>query len=220
MNIFVPFIESYITTSTIVNVFKNQNFGEVISIQLHDKKIKTKNNLKSAKHNYAFITVKLYDSVQGKNMRENLLYNKTTHIMFEYNQKVQHLQIKPHLTVEDRLERGFELHIPNIDICEQNSNNDIKKETKEDDKPEWFNDISSSMFSFDFKKSMKNLSLSLPEMNISDILNKGEMAPRTKTPSFYNDIFEKEELIKDFNDTMDEVELERLNYQHYISLLV
>ena len=156
MNIFVPFIESYITTSTIVNVFKNQNFGEVISIQLHDKKIKTKNNLKSAKHNYAFITVKLYDSVQGKNMRENLLYNKTTHIMFEYNQKVQHLQIKPHLTVEDRLERGFELHIPNIDICEQNSNNDIKKETKEDDKPEWFNDISSSMFSFDFKKSMQD----------------------------------------------------------------
>ena len=220
MNIFIPFIESYITTSTIVNVFKNQKFGEVISIQLHDKKIKTKNNLKSAKHNYAFVTIDLYDSVQGKNLRENIMYNKTTHIMFDYKQKLQHLQIKPHLTVEDRLERGFELHIPNTDMYEQNNINDKNKEIQENNQPEWFSDISSSLFSFDFKKSVKNLCLSFPEIIVNNIPNQGEMAPRTKKNSFYNDIIEKEELIKDFDDIMDEVELERLNYRHYVSLMV
>ena len=72
MNIFIPFVESYIPTYKIEETMKSQQFGKVISIELHDKKINKKNgrknNLTSAKHNYAFITIELFDTTQGNNM--------------------------------------------------------------------------------------------------------------------------------------------------------
>lgn len=225
MNIFIPFIEPYISETFIENVFDNQNFGKVTSIQLHDKKIKTKSNLKnqlkSAKHNYAFITITLYNSVQGKNMRDNLLYNKTTHVMFNYKEKLQHLQVKPHLTVEDRLERGFELHISNKDICEKITVNNKKTTIEQDEQPEWFNNITSNLFSFDFKNNIKKTTLALliPDIDLTNLLCKGQMAPRVRKKSFYNNM-EKIELDKDYCDTMNDIEIERLNFQHYVSLMV
>ena len=218
MNIFIPFVESYIPTYKIEETMKSQQFGKVISIELHDKKINKKNgrknNLTSAKHNYAFITIELFDTTQGNNMRTNLLYNKSTHIMFNYNQQLVHLQLKPHLSVEDRLERGFELHIPKQSVkCPENNENT-------EPLPEWFNSELSSSFSFEFGKLLPNkLSLTLPTMT-DFILYDGEIAPRNKLSSFYNNDIEKQMIDSDYYELMDEVDRERNNFQQFSLLPV
>lgn len=239
MNIFIPFIEPYVSSSKIENVLASQGFGRVTSIELHEKKIKTSNKkeLKSAKHNYAFMTIELFETTQGNNMRNNLSYNKTTHVMFDMNHKLQHIQLKPHLTVEDRLERGFELHIPNkegLETSQTQSANSSTTENKqpytnededEDDEdeekePEWLHDDGNSMFSFDFSKSLDLTTLlSLPDIDIGHILHPGEQTPRPSKKTFYDEK-EQYELEKDCDDIMIAIEQERENYQDYVSLLV
>lgn len=216
MNIFIPFIESYIPSNKIKNVLKEQQFGNVISIQLHDKKIKKDNILQSAKHNYAFVKINLFDSVQGNNMRNNIRYNKTTVVMFDFNKEIVHLQLKPHLSIEDRLERGFELHVPEIPELVEN----VTETEYDEHEPEWYSDKSSNLFSFDFgKKIYKRLSVNLPALD-NFIINKGEMAPRQKKVSFYNNEFEIQELQNDYNDIMRDIELERNEFNNYSSSLL
>ena len=120
--------------------------------------------------------------------------------------------------MEDRLERGFELHIPNEELSQQITTND--KNINNDDEPEWVNSNNNDLFSFDFKDTVKKnvLSLSLPDINFINVLFKGEMAPRVQRNSFYNNI-EKMELDKDYYDTMNDIEIERLNFQHYVSMV-
>lgn len=220
MNVFIPFIEPYITSYKIQQTIENQHFGKVISIELHDKKLKQKNNdkngLKSAKHNYAFLTIELFSTTQGNNMRNNILYDKTTHLMFEHNQQVVHLQLKPHLSVEDRLERGFELHISETRDFHETEDNGVVEEKEL--VPEWFNHESSTSFDFVFGKELpKQLSLLLPSITelIQDV---GETAPRTQK-SFYDDDIEKQMVESDYYELMDEIDCERHSFRQQYSLL-
>ena len=221
MNVFIPFIESYIPSYKIEKTLEMQNFGKVTSIELHDKKIKQKNidknNLKSAKHNYAFLTIKLFSTTQGNNMRNNLLYNKTTHLMFHHNQKLVHLQLKPHLSVEDRLERGFELHIPETQLIENSKPNAQIVEKKEESVPEWLHSDSSDLFGFEFGTKLPKLSLIIPSI-VEVVQNVGEMGPRCKR-SFYENDIEKQMVESDYHELMNEIESERGSFRQQYSLL-
>jgi len=220
MNVFIPFIEPYVTSYKIQQTIETQKFGKVTSIELHDKKIKQKNSdqneLKSAKHNYAFLTIELFSTTQGNNMRNNILYDKTTHLMFEHNQQVVHLQLKPHLSVEDRLERGFELHIPETQHSHETKVNDVVEE--KEPVPEWFNHDLSTSFGFVFGKELpKQLSLVIPAM--TELIQRiGEKAPRNQK-SFYDDDIEKQMVESDYYELMNEIDRERDYFRQQYSLL-
>ena len=111
VKLFIPFVERSITSSFIKRVFDTQLFGKVVEIELHDKKVGSNEKLRSAKHNYAFITMAPYDTNIAKNMLENVRYNYTTHMMFTHSNKNGSWEVKPHISVADRMERGFSLHI-------------------------------------------------------------------------------------------------------------
>jgi len=221
MNVFIPFIESYIPSYKIEKTLEMQKFGKVTSIELHDKKIKKKNDkpgLKSAKHNYAFLTIELFDTTQGNNMRNNLIYNKTTHLMFDDKQQLVHLQLKPHLSVEDRLERGFELHIPETLSLEKSEPISQTLKKHEDSLPEWFHNDSSTLFGFEFgKKLPEQLSLLIPSI-VEVVQHIGEMGPRGKR-SFYENDIEKQMVESDYYELMDEIESERRSFRQQYSLL-
>ena len=118
VNLFIPFIENYISSNFIQLEFQHQNFGNVLSIDMREKQIvKNKKNKKiicSANHYYAFLEVELWDTVQGNNMKENCNDNKSTFIMFHDGRKIDKWQCKNYISVEKREERGFDLHIGNL----------------------------------------------------------------------------------------------------------
>ena len=205
VEVFIPFIPRYITADFISKTFHQQMFGKIIKIQMHDKKIKTNNILRSAKHNYAFITLQLYDTTGGKNLRHNILHNKNTYMMCEYKNHMIHWQVKPYLNVHDRMERGFELHIKNENI-EQKEN-----------VSEWLDSSMNTIFEL-LKEKGKQLSLLLPDNNsILPILNKGEMAPRTN--SYFDSPIEKQRILTDYEEIEQSIDLERLNYQNMLKIL-
>ena len=112
VEIFIPFLEKNISKTFIFNVFEQRLFGKIVKIEIHDKKIKNKkNNIRSAKHNYAFATIHLFDTMPGNNLRKNIMQNKTTYVICEHYNETIYWQVKPYLNVEDRLEKGFNLHI-------------------------------------------------------------------------------------------------------------
>ena len=198
VEVFIPFVPRYVSSTFISNVFENQLFGKVLEINLHDKKIKTnKNNLRSAKHNYAFIKLHLYDTTAGNNLRQNVRNNQNTYMMCEYEQHVIHWQVKPYLNVQDRMERGFELHIKNENIEKENI-------------PEWYNSTISYMVDY-FKTQKENLSLILPEQNVLPTLQTGQMAPRKK--SFFDRYLERARILADYEDIEKSIDIERVNYQ-------
>ena len=118
VNLFIPFIENYISSNFIQLEFQKQRFGNVLSIDMREKKIvKNKKNKKqvcSANHYYAFLEVELWDTVQGNNMKENCNDNKSTFIMFYDGRKIDKWQCKNYISVKKREERGFDLHIGNL----------------------------------------------------------------------------------------------------------
>jgi len=111
VKLFIPFVERSITSAFIKRVFDTKLFGKVVEIELHDKKVGSNDKLRSAKHNYAFITMTPYDTSVANNMLENVRYNYTTHVMFTHNNKNGSWEVKPHISVADRMKRGFSLHI-------------------------------------------------------------------------------------------------------------
>ena len=198
VELFIPFVQRGISPTFISNAFEKQLFGKIIEINLHDKKIKTnKNTLRSAKHNYAFIKIRLYDTTAGNNLRQNIGNNQNTYMMCEYQQHVIHWQVKPYLNVQDRMERGFELHIKN------------EVETKED-LPEWYDYPVNVMSNF-FEEQKGNLHLILPQHDILPILHSGEMGPRSK--SFFDKYLEKQRIASDYRDIEKSIDIERVNYQ-------
>ena len=197
MEVFIPFVPRCISSSFISNVFEQQLFGKVIEINLHDKKIKTNSKVRSAKHNYAFIKIQLFDTTAGNNMRRNILNNQNTYMMCEYKEHVIHWQVKPYLNVQDRMERGFELHLKN-------------EETKKENLPEWYNCPVIPMVEL-FKSKKEKLSLVIPDENIVPPLNRGQMAPRTT--SFFDNYAEKIQIAVDYEDIERLINVERKNYE-------
>ena len=115
VQVFIPFVESGITANFIRKVFLDKLLGNVMSIDLHDKKITNQGSFKSAKHSYAFIRLIPLNTSIGNNLRRNLEYNNTTHVMYERNGSIGSWEVKPHLSIGDRLERGFRI-IPSSSI--------------------------------------------------------------------------------------------------------
>ena len=204
VEVFIPFVPRHISAEFITETFEQQMFGKITEINLHDKKIKKNNNsIRSAKHNYAFIKMQLFDTTSGNNLRHNILNNQITYMMCDYKDHMIHWQVKPYLNIQDRMERGFELHIKNENIEKENV-------------PEWYNSTISSMVDY-FKTQTDKLSLILPEQNVLPTLHKGQMAPRKK--SFFDNYFEKIEIEKDYEDIEKSINIERMNYQKMLETI-
>ena len=115
VRVFIPFVSADTSKSLIVQLFSDRLLGKINSIQLHDKKLVKHNSIKSAKHFYAFIEVTPFTTEAGANFRRNVEYNNTTHVMYQQNNRSYSLDVKPHLTIEERVERGFNI-IPSKSI--------------------------------------------------------------------------------------------------------
>ena len=115
VRVFIPFVPSDTSKSFITKLFSDRLLGKINSIQLHDKKLVKQNSIKSAKHFYAFIEVTPFTTEAGLNFRRNVEYNNTTHVMYQLNNRSYSLEVKPHLTIEERVERGFNI-IPSKSI--------------------------------------------------------------------------------------------------------
>jgi len=115
VHVFIPFVSADISKSFITKLFADRFLGKINSIQLHDKKLVKQNLIKSAKHFYAFIEVTPFTTEAGANFRRNVEYNNTTHVMYQQNNRSYSLEVKPHLTIEERVERGFNI-IPSKSI--------------------------------------------------------------------------------------------------------
>ena len=115
VRVFIPFVSADISKSFIIQLFSDRLLGKINSVQLHDKKLVKHNSIKSAKHYYAFIEVTPFTTEAGINFRRNLEYNNTTHVIYTLNNRSYSLDVKPHLTIEERVERGFNI-IPSKSI--------------------------------------------------------------------------------------------------------
>lgn len=115
VQLYIPFIEEYISKEFLIQEIRNQEFGEIMNIDMREKKLVKKNTptreLYSANHYYAFIDLQLFDTIQGNNLEKNIKNNKTTFIMFQRGSNIDKWQLKPYLSIENRKQRGFELHI-------------------------------------------------------------------------------------------------------------
>lgn len=129
--IFIPFVEENVSKKCIEKILLDQNFGLIVDIKLNEKKLKQNGRLKSAHHKFAFIKLHIFNTVQGNNMIDNIKSNKTTHIIsMASNDKIQ-LDIKPYLSVKERSEKGFDLHVKNF--TDSFYNNILEKTICEDD---------------------------------------------------------------------------------------
>lgn len=183
VEIFIPFLEKNISKTFISNVFERKLFGQIVKIELHDKKIKNNhNNIRSAKHNYAFATIQLFDTTPGNNLQKNLIENKTTYIICVHNNETIYWQVKPYLNVQDRLEKGFNLHI----------------------------DESSELMTNAKRKLSLNIP---DESIVYKPLEKGQMAPRKNLISFFDNLLEKMSIIEDYLDIEKSIDNERSNFQ-------
>jgi len=113
--IFIPFIEKNQTEKCIEKILLDQNFGQIMDIEMCEKKIKKNGKLVYAKHKYAFIRIFIFNTIQGNNLLENIITNKTTHIISTNNKNVVNLAIKSYLSIKERNDKGFELHVKKID---------------------------------------------------------------------------------------------------------
>jgi len=170
INVFIPFIEMNITKNFIEKILIQQQFGQIINISIHEKKMKENNKIRSAKHKYAFISLRLFNTISSINLSKNIQNNAITHIIFNMDKIQGHWELKPYLTISDRMERGFDLHIK--DASDHQDASYVK----------WL-----------------SISLSIPNENDINQQN-CEHAPCIKKVSFYNDINEKLECLCDYRD--------------------
>ena len=108
-SVFIPFIRLGVTEEDIRFVFTNKGLGKVMSIDMHEKKIKKNGKLKSANHHYAFIVVKPEKNEIGARFAKNVEDGKTTHVMYDGCNLSLRWEVKPHLSIKQRTDRGFTL---------------------------------------------------------------------------------------------------------------
>ena len=110
--VFIPFIEDKVTTDDIVRSFSDLSLGKVTYIDMHDKKRNTGNKhslkLVSLAHSYAFLKVEPFAHTEaGRNFMKNLTQNINTHIMYDIDGTSHNWDVKPYLTPEERISRGY-----------------------------------------------------------------------------------------------------------------
>jgi hypothetical protein len=108
--VFIPFIHEEFRYSSIITKLEETGLCEVKSLNVHEKKeLKKNGTLRSLKHYYAFLEiVPKQDCAAGRNLEENLKENKNTHVIHD-NDPSKYWIIKPYMTIEDRLSKGFSL---------------------------------------------------------------------------------------------------------------
>jgi len=102
---YIPFLPKNISEEDVKNILRNQGFGEVMNIKIYTKKYFKKQNPHF--RYYAFIDIHLFITTMGNNMKHNLQNNKTTHVMFNKNNFIEHIDIKRYLSLEERINKGY-----------------------------------------------------------------------------------------------------------------
>ncbi len=187
INVFIPFIESGIKSSFIKQVFASKSLGKIVSIELHDKKIVGNGQFKSAKHNYAFITINPFDTHVSKNLIANLQNNNTTRVLYKYYGKPGCWEIKQHLSIETRAKKGFKL------ILKSEQKQEPSEEDNEEDYPEWID------YPLDTKFEFTELPSELPFQDICYTL--------LQKPSVFHNNSERFEIEQDYNDILCSINL-------------
>ena len=144
--VFIPFIHEEFTPQTVCRHLQSGGLCGVVKIDLHDKKERTQYGvLRSLNHKYAFLEViPMRDTAQGRNLQYNLDNNQNTQIMHD-NDRSKYWVIKPHLSIETRIERGFSL-LPSSSLTTlvvENEKDECECEEEEEgdeEEPEWLHE--------------------------------------------------------------------------------
>lgn len=123
----------------ITRAFVDLSLGKVTYIDMHDKKRNTgsKHSLKlvSLAHSYAFLKVEPFTHTEaGRNFLKNLTLNQNPRIMYDINGSLHNWDVKPYLTPEERISRGYILApIPSLtDAAIPSSDNSINNKLSEE----------------------------------------------------------------------------------------
>ena len=134
--IFIPFIHEEYSEEMVRTKMRDRGLCNVVRIDMHEKKEKNKNgSLSSLNHSYAFVVVQPLDSFQGKQFRENINQQKNTHMIHD-NDSSKYWTLKPYLSMEERMAKGFSLlraTVPESDSEEEEDDCDEKV-------PEWLHE--------------------------------------------------------------------------------
>jgi hypothetical protein len=214
VELFIPFIAAGITKSIVKRVFILKSLGTITSIELHDKKILNKCELKSANHSYAFITIEPNDSNVCKNLLNNVANNKVTYVFYKNNDITSRWEIKPHLSVKCRIKKGFNIIIPShssAGIASQSSHTTIQSPVPSprnnqidniiESEPEWMDYPTNSKFEF------RTIPEEFPFLDICKII--------MSKPSLLHSELERDEIDLDYSCMNNTLERERISYSNY-----
>jgi hypothetical protein len=96
LNVYIPRILGNVTRGRIVDVFYYLDIGDVAYLDMHKK-----TNQNGYAYSFAFITLDLYDTKPAKDIRNVLLQNGETNIMYNL-EKGLYWVVKSHLDKENR----------------------------------------------------------------------------------------------------------------------
>jgi hypothetical protein len=137
--IFIPFIHEEYSEEMVRTKMRDRGLCNVVRIDMHEKKEKNKNgSLSSLNHSYAFVVVQPLDSFQGKQFRENINQQKNTHMIHD-NDSSKYWTLKPYLSMEERMAKGFSLL--RTSLPKRECETDLNESKEEDEKePEWLHE--------------------------------------------------------------------------------
>ena len=142
--IFIPFIHEEYSEEMVRTKMRDRGLCNVVRIDMHEKKEKNKNgSLSSLNHSYAFVVVQPLDSFQGKQFRENINQQKNTHMIHD-NDSSKYWTLKPYLSMEERMAKGFSLL--RTSLPKRECETDLNESKEEDEKePEWLHEPNSQL---------------------------------------------------------------------------
>lgn len=142
--IFIPFIHEEYSEEMVRAKMRDRGLCNVVKIDMHEKKEKNKNgSLSSLNHSYAFVVVQPLDSFQGKQFQENINQQKNTHMIHD-NDSSKYWTLKPYLSMEERMAKGFSLL--RTSLPKRECETDLNESKEEDEKePEWLHEPNSQL---------------------------------------------------------------------------
>ena len=233
--VFIPFIEEKVTTDDIVRSFSDLSLGKVTYIDMHDKKRNTGNKhslkLVSLAHSYAFLKIEPFMHTDaGSNFMRNLIQNINTHIMYDIDGTSHNWDVKPYLTPEERISRGYILApIPSItDAAIPSLDNSINNQLSEE--ISITNDSSASSYKKALLAKSEQAKSSLAKTDNSSVeylrkisakelneicANIGRSQPRKQKMVQISDAYTSEDLAKDYDELQRDIDaLVALPEQH------
>lgn len=111
INVYIPFIHNNIREKFIEHIFRSYGYGEILSIELREKRKRKNDKLCFLNHKYAFIKMFAFGTIMGNNLKKNIENQFITHVMFQFKNKFQHWEIKAYLSIDDRVQKGFDVYL-------------------------------------------------------------------------------------------------------------